>query len=205
MNATTTQLPSKQIASKAELAGLGVHTITLPSGARVRIRIPDQAMLIRANAVPQRLRAVALARVMDEMEGTNNAALTEETVAAANGNAPAGMTEEQMEAAQQKVNDTVDYHVYLVSEMLAEPAFSFEELAATPCPVDAQDMVMLIGLALRERTQDAAGVRLGVARLDDFRATFRSKHGCGEDCAKCDEAIQEHSTVDLGLLRMRGV
>lgn len=189
-----------RIASKEHLGALGIHTIRLHSGEYVKIRIPDLAMLVALGVVPERLRAVALARVLDEMTGGSEAALTEETVASANGQAK---TPEQMERDIEKVTDTVNLHIWLVSQMLVEPEYTYEELLpGSPVKLPDEDMVMLIQIATRERNRDAAGVRLGVARIDSWADSFRAKHECGPGCAACAAVLEEHSTVGVDFLRL---
>ena len=190
---------AKRIATKAQLSRLGVHTIRLHSGDFVKIRIPDLSTLVAVDAVPQQLRKIALSRVMDEITGSAEGALTEEAISE-NG----GKTPEQMEKDAELIRETVHLHIWLVAQMFVEPAYTFEELLPdSDVALPQEDMVMLIRIALRERNTDAAGVRLGVARIDPQAVTFRTKHGCGEDCEGCLEALEEHSTLGLDFMRVR--
>lgn len=63
-NATVAAVPAVNgtdtIVSKSKWAQRAVHRVTLPSGARVRIRIPDLSLLLAGDAVPDELRGVAL-------------------------------------------------------------------------------------------------------------------------------------------------
>lgn len=188
----------KRIASKEALVGVGVHTIMLPSGNYARVRIPDLALLVGANAVPEKLRYAALERVMDELKGTDDAALTPELLETAEGKREA--TPEQMQEAEKKIVDTVNLHVFLVQQMLVEPKFTLEELAPDSAvrPSD-EDMQFLIQIARRERVTDAAGVRLGVFPISRA-AVFREEHGCGEDCEDCGRALFRLSTISPSLV-----
>jgi hypothetical protein len=176
--------------SKDAWAGLGVHRLTLPSGAVVRARIPDLSMLLANDMVPQELRAAALTKVMDEIRGDTNLGEEGETQAVARDD----------EKDFMQIKDTVALHLYLVQQMLVEPELELEDLER----INSEDLTFLISIARRERNRDAAGVKLGVARIDEW-ATFQHEHECPEGCEKCEAALEQLSTArvgDLSLLRL---
>ena len=173
------------IVSPEEWAQLAHHTITLPSGARVKVRIPDLTLLIAQDAVPEKLRGVALREVLAAM-----GALT----------AKPDASEEAAEAAAplfdaEKIRTLAELHFFLVSEMLVEPKLTPEQAATGGLP--NEDLELLVQIATRERDTDARGVVLGVLPLSRFER-FRHHHGCGEGCEACAAFRQEFSTRRVG-------
>jgi hypothetical protein len=181
---------AKATIDKGAWANLGVHTITLPSGAVCRIRFPDLAMLAAHDAVPEHLRAAALARVMDEVTDTTE--LDEgETVA------------RDDEKEFDKLKSTVDLHTWLLAQTIDEPELTYEDLKpGSPTRPPDEDLTFLLSILRRERSRDAAGVRLGVARIDEWEP-FPRHHGCKEDCEKCQASLNDLSTIRTDLLRLR--
>lgn len=187
----TPSAPSRPEISKQAWAQLAVHTITCPTGAVVRIRIPDLAMLLAGDAVPDHLRATALELIMAEIRGPQPAAVPAET-----------QLTEPDEQRQQRDLETIkevsELHLWLIAQMLLEPAYTADELregAHTRPP--SEDMFFLTQIARRERDTDARGVKLGVDRLSRWER-FRHHHGCPEGCEACSLTVQDFSSARLG-------
>lgn len=176
-----------QPTSKAAWAQRSVHTVTCPSGAVVRIRIPDLSMLLAQDAVPDRLRAVALQKVSEAFAE----ALRTPVADPAEGEEPSAPTLD-VEA----LKELAELHQWLVTQMLVEPELTLEDLEG---PVEERppgdDLTMLVQIASRERHTDARGVVLGVEPLSRWER-FRDRHGCGEDCRACQEVVGDFSSLD---------
>lgn len=170
--------------------GRANHTITLPSGAVVVIRMPNLATLIRNDQLPEALRAAALRQAFDDLE-------TVEPMGAE------ATTEEQrkklLDERYKATKEMIDLQDGLIVEMMVDPPLTLEEVQLIP----AEDRDMLIEIAQRDRFVDALGVRLGVAPLSAFRE-FRELHGCvdrePEGCEACKTLQQRFSSSDVGEL-----
>jgi hypothetical protein len=157
---------------------LGVHRVTLPSGAVVKIRIPDLSMLLANDAVPEELRTAAI-------EEINNA------YRAASASA-SGAEYAMPEISVERMRDLAGLNRYLVSESLVDPPLSDEQLASGQIP--DEDILMLSQFASRERVYDAKGVKLGIEPIDRYQE-WVDAHGCADDCKHCAEAIRALSTL----------
>lgn len=125
---------------------LGVHRVTLPTGAVVRLRLPDLSTLVARRMVPDELRSIA-----------QQAFLRDVKLETGNPEAP---------LAEDKLAELYDLNCWLVSDMLVEPSISPDQVRLLP----AEDLEWLILLAQRDVDTDALGVRLGVAPVDRFPA-----------------------------------
>jgi hypothetical protein len=165
----------KRIATLEQWAQAALHTVTCPSGAQVKVRIPDLATLLAGDAVPEHLRVVAFQKISDE--------LSEALIEKGEGeNAQPRISQEVMNAA-------VELHRWVVIQSVVEPKLTVETLELVP----AEDIEFLAEIATRERDTDALGVHLGVAPLSRFD-TFRHFHKCAEDCSACQEVRAVFST-----------
>lgn len=187
---TTTEPARPQLVDKAGWRQLAVHEIQLPSGAWVKIRIPDLALLLAGDAVPERLRVVALSQVMDEIRGFSDDDNT--------GGAESAVEErdEEAEAAKhlEALKRLAELHRWIVSQMLVEPRLTPDELADVVNGPPEDDVLLLTAIATRERATDARGVTIGVEPLSRY-AGFREVHGCAPDCAACEALRQRFSTA----------
>jgi hypothetical protein len=171
------------VVSKTSWAGLAVHTITLPSGARVKARFPNIELLLAGDAVPDELRETAMSKVLEKLRVAIGQPAAEEDEAT--------VTPEALRRLD-------DYQRFLVSRALVEPKLSYEDLAeGSPFRPPEEDVWMLMEIFARERNLDAVGVMLGIEPLDRW-ATFRDQHGCGEGCEACAQVINAFSSVDVG-------
>jgi hypothetical protein len=145
-------------------------------------------MLVAAGKVPEHLRAIAGARIANELKllidpGSDEPALDEE-----------------------KLRMNHQLNLWLLTQMVAQVAApecesdengiptKWEDAGLTPELVEqyvpAEDQELLIALAERMRDTDARGVVMGVMPLSRL-ARFRAAHGCGEDCAACESIRNE--------------
>jgi len=175
------QRHAEQIATAAQWAQAAFHVITCPSGARVKVRIPDMSMLMAGDALPEHLRVIAYKMATDDI----GVLLKEKEGADGNGSAPE-LDPEILKAA-------TELGEWLVLQTVVEPELTPEQVSALP----TEDKEMLVSIAKRERDRDAFGVRLGVDPLSRWD-TFRHEHECPEGCPACERARQVFSTAELG-------
>jgi hypothetical protein len=145
-------------------------------------RIPNVAMLIKADAIPQHLLEVAMRDAMGQP-----------LVPSQNGEAAEGEPEPTLSTELMK--QAVELQEWLVTQMVIEPALEVEDLEELP----QEDVDMLVAIAQRNRFRDAAGVRLGVMPLDEAER-FRHWHKCADGCPACQAWQQEFSSIDVGEL-----
>jgi len=169
---TITEAPPSSSGGKAgEWAARAVHNVTLPSGMKVQVRFPDLAILIEGDALPERLRMVAMEVWAGGSPQIVNEKLGED--------GQPGKPELNVEI----VKDLAALRRHLAAMCLVDPPMTAEDLLTSGVP--AEDIDMLGQIAMRERDTDALGVTLGVVPLSRFE-TFREVHGCGPDCESCE-------------------
>ena len=174
----STHTPADRVVTLDQWVERGIHQVTLPSGAVVKIRLPDLSLLLAGQRVPERLRVLALEQVMGAIEGKPE-------VESEDGSAT-GKLEKQL-------GDLAELNFWLVSQMVVEPELTSDVLRDGRLP--NEDVEMLIGLATRETDEDALGVRLGVVPLERFDG-FRDV-GDGDARSEADE--QGNPVPDLGV------
>lgn len=166
-----------EVTSKEAWGQLGTHTVTLPSGAVVKIRLPDLTLLLAGDAVPDHLRTVALDEIANALNLRTSAELeTAGTV------------------TTERISGLAELQRFMVSQMLVEPKFTEDELADPVTAPPAEDQKMLAELAGRERDTDARGVRIGVEPLDRWEL-WRQAHNCPDQCDHCAEVIDVLSSL----------
>lgn len=132
--------------SKAAWKKRKQHEVTLPSGAEVKIELPDLATMIKGGQVPNELLDVAT------------------KVGAGKGIEPQDSPEEQRKLFGQ----VSEFNAFLVEKTVIEPAITKEEVLANDLP--AEDVDLLIQFALRKTDFDAVGKHLGgLETVDSFR------------------------------------
>ncbi len=172
-----------------------LHTITLPSGQRVQIRIPGIGTLLEKGDLPEDLLELALLELTTD--GGATAALASDLATAENGN---------REKALERLASYGEFQRHLVCAAVCAVETApdaFEPLTLTPesllddsLPED--DLAMVAEIVQRLRSHDARGVRIGVEPLDRW-ATFREAHGCPDaDCEGCAKLIAALSSTDVG-------
>jgi hypothetical protein len=174
------------------------HQVTPPSGmAGMELRIPALTELIRGDAVPDRLRAIALKAaahpaglrgvMSDELQKAEKEEQTDEQVLA------------DESALRSAIVDVIAIQKLLVTQSVrvGGKLLTLEDLDDPDFP--APDAEWLGGVMLREIEYDARGVRLGIEPLSSWER-FRHFHDCGADCSACAALQDELSTVDLGVV-----
>jgi hypothetical protein len=171
-----------------------LHTITLPSGQRVRIRIPGIATLLEHGDLPEDLLELALLELTSEGGATAKLA---SDLASGDG---------ERQQVLERIARYGEFQRHLVCAAVVavetEPgdfapvALRPEDLLDGSLPED--DLAMIAEIIQRLRAHDAKGVRIGVEPLDRW-ATFRAAHGCPDtDCPGCAKLVQALSSADLG-------
>lgn len=132
--------------SKAKWKAAKQHTVTLPSGAEIKIELPDLATMIKGGQVPNELLDVAT------------------KVGAGKGIEPSDEPDEQ----RKLLGQVSEFNAFLVEQTVVEPAVTKEEVLAGDLP--AEDVDLLIQFALRKTDFDAVGKHLGgLDTVDSFR------------------------------------
>jgi len=165
-------------ATLAELRGARQLYVTMPSGAKVRIRPPNMDVYALAGGLPARLRPLTT-----PSSAELNRRLTTEA-----------QTEKEVEANKL----AAEYLVEIARLTIVEPDLSklttFEELDEILLPVDFH---WLLQIGQRETDVDGTGKRMwGVEPLDRWRR-FRDFHGCAEDCPACLDFQREFSVARI--------
>lgn len=165
------------------------HTITCPSGQKLRIRIPGVETILQHGDLPETLLEIALLEVTRD-------------------DGAAGAIAEQLPSltSEEKLKRLAEFSAFqreLVRAAVVavdgnggwvDVTLSDDDLAQLP---DA-DVEMIAMIVLRLRVQDARGVTIGVEPLDRW-AQFHKSHGLDpEDCAACKAFLDELSTADVG-------
>lgn len=91
-----------QTASKAAWQKANAHTITLPSGTVVKIKLPNLPEMIKAGQFPNQLLSIAIKRVQEE------------------------------EITADKIKELADYHRFIVHTMLIAPKVELEDVPELP-------------------------------------------------------------------------
>jgi hypothetical protein len=172
------------VTSKDAWEALGIHTITLPSGAVVDIRIPDLSLLLAGDAVPEQLRGAALQEIVTAFSS-------------AKGDEEARAAEAMGKLATdpEGLNQLVDLYRWLVTVTLVDPVITEEELRTRKFP--SEDLTMITEFAGRRRLMDARGVTLGIEPIDRWDL-WRQAHVCDEECPACEAVINGLSTTFTG-------
>jgi hypothetical protein len=176
--------------SQPSLAGWqqkAVHTVTCPSGQRLRVRLPGIATLLERGELPGSLAGLAVMDVIDEL-GSAGAIVKEREE-----RDPAEMVD--------RLREFADYQRHLARSAIVAFEAGDEWVNVTLTDADMEDLPegdlsMVAELVQRLRNTDARGVRIGVEPLDRWNY-FREVHGCGPDCPACDQILDEFSTADV--------
>lgn len=176
------------------------HKVTPPSGMEdCELRIPSISDLIRNEAVPERLRAIALKSAAHPagLRGVMAQALDDQNEAENKGEKTLEESLAESSELKQAIEDVVDIQKRLVVEnvKIGGEFLTLEDLDDPDFPTS--DAEWLAGVMLREVEFDAKGVRLGIEPLERW-ARFRHFHDCAEDCGACQALQDEFSSVDLG-------
>lgn len=166
-----------------------IHTVTGPTGAVLKIRIPGIGTLLEHDQLPHHLVSVALLDI-HHREGA---------AAALRGLIDDVLEDDQRAKLLDEVKKLGEYQRRLVAAALVDPPLTYEEITSGEYPED--DLSMVAEIVQRVRAFDARGVRIGVEPLDRW-ATFHSEHGLdGEGgCEHCRRLTAQLSSIDVGVL-----
>lgn len=141
--------------TKEEWARAAIHTITLPSGAVVKIKLPDLAALIKGGQIPNPLLEIA------QKIGAGEPVTAPEEGKGEGDDKESGVSKEL-------IGQISDFHAFLVSKTVVEPTVSQDEVAAGAIPTE--DIAVIVQFALRERDFDVVGHHLGgLEKVTEFR------------------------------------
>lgn len=176
------------------------HKVTPPSGMdAMELRLPGLTELVRDEAVPERLRAIAL-KAAAHPQGLKGVLATKlgESEKKEETDEQVLADDEQSAGLKSAIDDVVEIQKRLIVKnvKVGGEFLTLEDLNDPDFP--APDAEWLAGVMLREIGTDAKGVTLGIAPLDDW-ALFRHFHDCGPGCGACAALQDELSTVDLGV------
>lgn len=164
-----------------------VHTVTCPSDAVIRIRIPGIATMLEHGDLPDHLIGLAL---LDISRPEGAAQALREMLQT--------LTDEAQHAkVVAEIRKFAEYQRRLVAAAIVEPAMTYEEIADGSLP--EQDLAMVADIVQRLVATDSRGVRIGVEPLDKW-ARFHSLHGLPEsgECDGCARLVAELSSIDVG-------
>ena len=91
-----------QTASKAAWQKANAHTITLPSGTVVKIKLPNLPEMVKGGSFPNQLLPIAIKRIQED------------------------------EITADKISDLADYNRFLVHTMLIQPKVELEDVPTLP-------------------------------------------------------------------------
>lgn len=132
--------------SKTKWKQAKTHEVTLPSGAEVKIELPDLALMIKGGQVPNDLLDVAT------------------KVGAGGGNA----ADETPEKKRELLGQVSEFNAFLVEQTVVEPSVTKDEVLAGDLP--AEDVDLIVQFALRKTDFDAIGKHLGgLETVESFR------------------------------------
>lgn len=167
------------------------HTITCPSGQRLRMVLPGVATLLEHGDLPDDLARLAVAEITRD-------------------DGAAGMVADEVrdidpDEARAKLAEFGRFQRALACSVIRELetpggwvpiTLELDQLDGLP----EDDIAMVAAIVQRLRNVDARGVTIGVEPLDRWRL-FRDAHGCpgdGEDCEGCRKVIEAVSSSDVG-------
>jgi hypothetical protein len=166
------------------------HTVTCPSGQRLRIRIPGVETILEHGELPEELIEIALLEVTRE-DGAAGA-IAEQLPSLGKDEKLARLAE--FTAFQRELARAAVVEIQDANGIWAAATLSADDLRDLP---DA-DVEMIAMIVLRLRGTDARGVTVGVEPLDRWRR-FHESHGLDpEGCEACKAFLDELSTADVG-------
>lgn len=145
-----------------------LHGVTLPSGMVVDVRQLTLETHLTYGKTPDALRLVSIRDLRSKLNS------------------------EEISQADRSTSlaEYVAYTRPLLVEMLVSPTITEDELSELPEP----DIEMLLSIANRAITEDAAGRALGVEPLNRWEI-FRHEHECPDDCPGCAGVRDSLSTA----------
>lgn len=139
---TPTEAPAS-VQSASAWKDKGTHTVTLPSGAVVSIKVPNLIAMVKGNRIPNELLSVVVGK---------------------DANAPA--TPEGQASAIAELNETAAFDEFIVPLTVVSPTITAEDVPDLP----TADVIMLRQIATRQTDMDAVGHQLGgLETIESFR------------------------------------
>ncbi len=171
-----------------------VHTITCPSGQRIRIRIPGIATLLEHGDLPDDLTEIALLELSAENGATGE--LAQQLASSANGNRAEILERvRQYGQFQRELVRAAVVAVESAPDKWQDVTLTLDDIGGGSLPED--DLALVAEIVQRLRATDARGVKIGVEPIDRW-ATFREAHSCpDEGCPGCQKLIDELSSLDV--------
>lgn len=167
-----------------------LHTVTCPSGQRLRIRIPGVETIIQHGDLPDELVEIALLEVTRQ-DGAAGA-IAEQLPDLDSAGKLARLAE--FAAFQRELVRAAVREVETDTDVWEPLELGRDETAGLP----EADVEMVAMIVLRLRSQDARGVTIGVEPIDRW-ARFHQAHGLdAEGCASCEAFLNELSSADMG-------
>lgn len=166
-----------------------LHTVTCPSGQRLRIRIPGIGTLLEHGDLPDDLVEQALLELTWEGGAAGALAIKASDPDTDSESLLAGVRKLaafQRELVKHAVREVENGDEWVAVELDDESLWTLPE----------DDLAMVAEIVQRLRGTDARGVRIGVEPLDRWRR-FQHHHGCSEDCESCEALVRELSSADV--------
>jgi len=188
----TSEKPS---ASLSAWQARSIHTITCPSGQRLRIRVPGIATILEHGDLPDDLIEIALLELSSE-NGAAGQLGVELAEAGANGKRAEILERiKRFGAFQRELVRAAVVAVETKGGRWQEVHLSVEDVASDALPED--DLALVAEIVQRLRSHDARGVKIGVESIDRW-ASFREAHSCPDSgCEGCQKLIDELSSLDV--------
>lgn len=192
---TRTASPTSPPRSLAGWQAKSLHTVTCPSGQRVRIRILGLGTILQHGDLPEDLIDIALIELSSE--GGAAAAIAKDIV-------DDEISEAQKERALKRLGEFGSLMRHLAITAIEEIEVApdeWEPIRLTMDDIDSlpeDDLAMVAEIVQRLRGVDAKGVTIGVEPLNRWEV-FHEVHGLSfEDCDGCQTFIQRLSSSDVG-------
>lgn len=120
-----------------------VHTVTLPSGARVKITVPNLIAMVKSNRIPNELLPIVVGKDPNAVG-----------------------TPEGQAAAIEELKETAAFDEFIIPLTVVSPTITAEDVPDLP----AADVIMLRQIATRQTDMDAVGHQLGgLETIESFR------------------------------------
>lgn len=142
-------------ATKTSWKKAGVHTVTLPTSAVVKITIPNLAKMAQAGELDNDLLQYAVPSLPTDPD-----------------------EEPTPEQKKENLTKLAAFHQWLVSQTLVDPKLSPEEVKET---VPTPDLEVLVELASRRRDMDVLGHQIGGLEVVPEWRKFRGIDDSDED------------------------
>lgn len=149
------------------------HTVHCPTGAVVKMKIPDLAALMASEAVPENLRGAALLELAGGLANLERD------------------TQGIPKVSNDVLKGEADLRYWLVEQAVIDPPLTNEQVRDIP----SEDRDMIVAIAQRQQDVDALGIKIGLEPVSRYEK-WRDAHACGDDCEACQNVVSAFSTQD---------